>query len=55
MFFKQRIPNVLSKLFYIGENGGISRTLSRCNHNYVSLFSVYGTGLPGLNLYYSII
>ena len=39
----------------IGDNGGVSRILPRYNKNYVSLWTVFGTGLPGLNLYYSTI
>ena len=41
--------------FQTKENRGVSRILSRYNQNYVSLLGVYGTGLSGLNLYYSII
>ena len=41
--------------YVLGENGGVSRILSRYNQNYVSFFNVYGTGEPGLNLYCSII
>ena len=36
----------------MGEIGGVSCIY---NQNYVSLLSVFGTGLPGLSLYYSII